>query len=136
MEHFNSTRKAKLPRTNGMSLTAEYRRKMDARIAEGLSEEDGHRAIDGAFAAEQHRDTSWKYVTPELIFRSQGHVERFQSEAPRRNGDGRKALPSNRECVSCLETFTGIGTLCPECSEKPTAEVDTSALVKSLTGRM
>lgn len=135
MEHFNRTRKKKLTRSNGLSLTAEYRRKMDARIAEGLSEQDGLRAIDGAFAAEQHRDTRWKYVTPELIFRSQGHVERFKSEAPRKNGDGRKALPSNRECVSCLGTFVGTEGLCPECSEKPTAEVDTKALVKSLTGR-
>jgi len=145
-EHFNEVRSKRLTGSRGLKMTDQFRRKMSARLAEGLTEEEGVRAIDGAFASKHHIDSRWVYVTPELIFRSQGHVARFVAEAPRRNGDSGVTLTAHYECVSCLETFLATKTteelehgweqLCPTCADKPTVEVDTSALIENLTGRM
>jgi hypothetical protein len=61
-------------------FTPERRRKILARLREGMTEEEGRQAIDGCWSSEFHRganETGTVYDSINLIFRSREKVDEF-----------------------------------------------------------
>jgi len=116
LTEFNNERKVHVRNARTLNSKA-YEGKVKARLREGWREVDLVRAARGAFATEHHRESGWKYVTPELVYRDTAHVERFLREAE-------VAVYTDRICGGCGKQFEWVKfigeqgpRLCPGCTE-------------------